>query len=150
MCIEATETADAYCQPDGAGCPSCGDVGEVQGPGIRLQGGACICQTQPGYYYSVSGSIGPKPCDADNDGWVRDSARFALQHSDPVLKANARCDLRTVQAFVLHNDIGQERVVPLQVPVPLFETVRNDNQSLLGAASRSPSMVRPGPSARRS
>lgn len=142
-CVEATPTADAFCQADSPqnSCPACtASEGVVAGPGLQLSNGTCICQTQPGYYWSLSGSIGAVPCDADGDGWVRSSARFYLNHTDPVLRENARCDLHVVNEFDLHNDLGQTLPVGLGTALPLYESVRNDDQALLDNAAGTPQL----------
>lgn len=132
-CIEHTATEDAYCA--GQVCPSCSGPGVVGGAGIRLNSGICICQTQPGYYFSESGSRTAVPCDADGDGWVRSSARFYINHADSALRENARCSLRVVNQIILHNDLGQSHAVGLGRFLPLYESVRNDDSFLLQEAN---------------
>lgn len=141
-CIEATATEDAYCAAQV--CPACTGTGVVEGPGIKLATGSCICETQPGFFFSEGGSRTAVPCDADGDGWVRSAARFYLNHSDPTLRENARCDLRVVNQFVLHNDLGQTLPVGLGVPLPLYESVRNDDAFVLQDATGTPQLPKYG------
>lgn len=141
-CIEATSTADAYCATQS--CPACTGTGVVEGPGIKLSSGSCICPTQPGYFFSESGSRTAVPCDADGDGWVRSAARFYLNHADPTLRENARCELRVVNQFVLHNDLGETVEAALGVPLPLYESVRNDDAFVLQDATGTPQLPRYG------
>lgn len=133
-CIDdAGGSVDAYCRD--AACPPCNQQGEDGAwPGATVSG-RCICKTKPGYFYTLSGSVGTFPCDADGDGWVRDTAHFSIESSDPAIRANARCDLRTVDRVVLHNDRGQSKTVTLAQPLPLYESVRNDDQAYLEMVS---------------
>ena len=106
----------------------------------------CMCEATPGAFASEGESVRLLPCDADGDGWIRESARAALgiDHngqrlptSDPVLRANARCTPRIVDRVVLHSDIsafdseGHEIEVPLEEPLVLVESDRNDDDSSL-------------------
>jgi len=108
----------------------------------------CICETADGYYWNEGSNRGPRPCDSDGDGWLRLPARDAVRSEDQVLQQNARCDLKTVDRFVLRNEIGQELPVILCDGDPFFaldeatctggvrtldiyETLRNDDQSTL-------------------
>jgi len=114
-------------------CPRCDrpERGE-DGPEDRATlAGDCICRTAPGFFYSVGNEQGVVPCDADGDGWVRESARVPLDSGDPVLEDNVRCGLRTIGRIVLHNEEGQTRTVELDEEVPLFESVRNDDDRVL-------------------
>jgi len=113
-------------------CPPCDDPEREAGPADRpTVAGACICRTRPGYFYSTANESGAVPCDADGDGWVRESARVELERGDPVLTENNRCDLRTVDRIVLHNEAGETRAIVLEAPLPLYESVRNDDDVVL-------------------
>ena len=112
---------------------------------------ACICATLDGFFYTEANNGGAFPCDADNDGWLRLSARSSMESSDPAISANARCHLRTVDRFVLENDYGQQLPVLLCAQGPeagvdacessdptslaLYETDRNDDDALLQSAT---------------
>ena len=118
-----------------APCPPCGRPGETGRPFPTVSAaGECICETEPGYFFSRAGTIGAQPCDADGDGWVRESARQAIDASDPVIRDNARCEVRRVQAFVLVNEQGQQQRHELPSPLRLFESNRNDDDALLRAS----------------
>ncbi len=146
-CAEAMASSDAFCRLDCGGraiwdgarcvsCPPCSAPGETGRVWPMLTAsGACICETEPGYYYSLSGAIGPVPCDADHDGWIRESARTTIESNDPALAANVRCELRTIDRFELTNERGQSRTVELALPdgLALYESDRNDDDDLLQA-----------------
>ena len=80
-----------------------------------------------------SADIGTYDCDADLDGWVRESARISLTANDPVLRASANCSLRSINQIILENEYGESKTVDLDRPVPLYESVRNDDDGLLRA-----------------
>ena len=143
-CAASTEFSDAFCRPQcGANalwsgsrcvqCPPCNAGGEVGRWPWPTRIGSCICQTEPGYFYSLSADVGPFKCDADGDGWLRESARISLESGDPALLANARCELRTIDRFVLQNEFGERRDIMLEQPLPLYETDRNDDDVILNA-----------------
>lgn len=122
------------CHPTSGKCftcehpPSCGDEeGQTGRTLIRAAkaGAECLCETEPGYYWSSSAHAAVA-CDADADGWVTQAAQAAIDGSDPVLKLNARCDVRTVASVVLQNEAGAVHEVALEVALPLYESVRND------------------------
>lgn len=148
VCVEATAHEDAFCRTDcgergifvGQGCvpcPACTAKDELGNPlelGFEPRAtldGRCICRTAPGYFYALGGEIGTFPCDADGDGWVRQSARVAYDLGDPVVRENARCSLRYIERFVLVNERGDRHEVPLDEPLPMFESDRNDDDLLL-------------------
>ncbi|MDD5309782.1 MAG: hypothetical protein PHU25_20895 [Deltaproteobacteria bacterium] len=164
-CQEHTATEDAYCRPDctddqiwGNGacvnCPICGDGagGPANGEtgayvSVPTIAGRCICETQEGFFHNESGDIGAYECDADHDGWLRESARIAMNSDDPQVVANARCEQRIIDRFVLEartvnwfdpaNDCAgdaacaERLVVQLDEPLVLYESDRNDDQGLL-------------------
>jgi hypothetical protein len=143
-CIPATATSDAFCRVP---CRSCNQPGE---DGVYPQytlTHRCICQTKPGYFYTLADRVGTFPCDADGDGWTRDTAWFAITSDDPAIWANARCGLHTIDRFVLHNEIGQRQTIhlDLQEGLPLYESARNDDDTLLNAVAGSPQLPRYGP-----
>lgn len=148
QCREATAQSDAFCHPacgpneSWAGnrcttCPPCDGEGEDGVYPELTTAGSCICQTRPGYFYSTAGDVGTFPCDADGDGWVRESARRAIESTDPALVANARCDLRWIDRVLLINEAGQQKEIALQEPLALYETDRNDDQAILSVQWKS-------------
>jgi hypothetical protein len=147
-CREGSAATDAVCVDPT--CPACNGPGEDGPWGERMSNGTCVCKTKPGYFYSLSGSIGTWPCDADGDGWVRDSAWTARNHPEKPVRDNARCTVRVVKRFVLENDRGEKKVIPV-VPggggvladgLPLYETVRNDDATALARAPLVPAYGR--------
>lgn len=141
-CAEATDETDAYCHPECppgekwtgiqcAPCPPCDGPGESGVWSAPSATGACICKTLPGYFYSSAGDVGTFPCDADGDGWVRESARAAMESNDPAIRANARCTVLTIDAVRLVNEAGQAKEIPLSDPLELYETDRNDDPAIL-------------------
>lgn len=66
----------------------------------------CICKTLPGYFFNDS-TDSVDPCDADGDGWVRDSADTAINSGDDHVARNARCVLYEMNRLVLDNDPGR-------------------------------------------
>ena len=132
ICIE-DPAGDATCTA--RSCPPCDQPGEDGAWPNPTQQGKCICKTKPGYFYSLSGSIGTFPCDADHDGCVRITARYAIESDDQAIKDNARCELRWVHRFILRNEYKHDRIVELDAPLPLYETVRNDDQQILDNVS---------------
>lgn len=160
---------EAYSEYAG-GCVPCivtcgddeGETGQVW-PETLADSQACICETEKGYYWDEGGTRSAAPCDADGDGWVRDDARTYLESDDDTLVQNARCDLRTIDRFVLQNELGQRLQVYLCDGDPellregtgetcefglkeldLYETTRNDDQSELEQASLAPTYAQAG------
>ncbi len=115
-------------------CPPCDGPGVVGREARPTLAGWCICETEPGYFYSVANEVGAVPCDADADGWVRESARFVYEAGDPVLIENARCELREIDRITLESESGDVQEVLLATPLPLFESVRNDDDRALREA----------------
>lgn len=116
-----------------AACPPCDQEGERGVSRHPTADGYCICNTTNGFYYSTSADIGTFPCDDDNDGWVRESARIALSSRDPVLNAAAQCNLKTIGSITLENEYGETKEIRLDEPVSLYESLRNDDDDLLQA-----------------
>jgi hypothetical protein len=158
QCHPHTPTADAFCHPGCESgeiwsvwgcisCPPCNGEGEDGHWPFPTLDGRCICKTEAGYFYNIAGDISAYPCDEDGDGWVRESARSAIDSDDPQVVKNARCDVRVVDRFVLENRVvnwfdkavdcaGDEPcagylVIQLDDPVALYESDRNDDQYLL-------------------
>ncbi len=172
FCVEA-EGESAHCQPStcpalqaysefSGGCVDCvvncgddaGETGRLW-PYTLAGSDRCICETADGYYWDEGLNRGAKPCDADGDGWVRNAARSYLESDDNALLQNARCALRTIDRFVLENELGQRLAVllcegdtpwlredlgpcDLMAPLHLYESVRNDDQDELEASTLAP------------
>jgi hypothetical protein len=142
--VPATSSSDAHCRPgcnagelwngrQCAPCPRCDGEGEDGAWSSATAAGQCICKTKAGYFYSVAGAMGAFKCDADGDGWTRESARSALESADPSLRLNGRCALRTIDRFVYENEAGQSKTAMLPAPLALYETDRNDDDVILEA-----------------
>ncbi len=114
-----------------APCPPCDGEGVTGREARPTRAGWCICQTEPGFFYSIANEVGAVPCDADGDGFVRANARQIIESGDPVLIDNARCDLREIDRVVLHDEAGAEQTFFLDGPLPLYESVRNDDDYTL-------------------
>ncbi len=127
----------------------CNLEGETGDPWpITARSGDCVCTTEDGYYFSLSGAGVSHACDEDGDGWVNVSARPNIESTDEAIAANARCDLRQVDTFVLlaegedpatdgcavvlaDTDLG---VTSLE----LYEADERDDQALLDADTYAP------------
>ncbi|MFO0723833.1 MAG: hypothetical protein U1E65_08635 [Myxococcota bacterium] len=128
---------------NGGGCVMCriacgnrpGGTGSVYLDRATLAD-TCICQTQPGYFWDEGAPGGGdiRACDQDGDGWVRVNAKKAYESADQALKVNARCSVQIVDTFVLTNDQGESKEVPIDPPIGLYEPERNDDQGLLDDA----------------
>lgn len=126
-CIEGAEGFDveSCCRR----CDICGDG--VEPLDVMTAARVCVCPTAAGEWFDDGGSVGPRPCDADGDGWIRRGAVRLINSDDPSLAQAARCTVRLVSEFVLVNEVGEERPVTLaelgvSAPVALTETERND------------------------
>jgi hypothetical protein len=102
---------------------------------LRVEGDRCVCETRAGYFVSTGNAGSAEPCDADGDGWVNDGAQPALEGTDAVLRANARCRLRHVKSFVLQNEDGDSNAATAEdltarfaAGLPLYESARNDGR----------------------
>lgn len=109
--------------------------------------GACVCETLPGYYFSLSGAGLASPCDEDGDGWVSLSARPNILSPDPAIAATAKCDLRTIDRVVLVSEGGSASTgttilladTDLGVTsLDLYEENKRDNQGLLDDDNNAP------------
>ncbi len=153
-CLEPAEPGiDASCSkngcgdkavlgPDGVchGCPACTDTAKGEaGPYLKeVTGeGRCICTTADGYFWREGLLPGVVPCDADRDGWVRETAKAALESASAAIRDNARCHVRRVDRFVVEAEGGQTldvMLLPAGTELPLFESERNDDQALVEKA----------------
>lgn len=95
--------------PTTRSCVSCGPCDD--GPGhtgelypITTQTGDCLCVPEDGFFISKSAPGEAIACDADDDGWTRVSAKNSLEDGDCAIRANARCEVRTVDRLVLYSD----------------------------------------------
>lgn len=128
--------------PDGIchGCPACSDTAKGEdGPYLKeVTGeGRCICKTADGYFWREGLFPGVEPCDADRDGWVRETAKAALESSSSAIRDNAHCHVRVIDRFVMEAETGETLEVPLLPAgsqLPLYETERNDDQALVDKA----------------
>ncbi len=149
-CVQPTDGTDAFCRSGGCGptavlgpdnvcrgCPSCSDASKGEaGPYLDSLSGEnrCICRTAPNHFWREGLFPGVTPCDGDNDGWVRESAKLAIESTNPAILTNARCALRTASSVTLENVEGQQRRIVLPASLQLYETDRNDDQQLLTQA----------------
>ncbi|MCK6548808.1 hypothetical protein L6R52_23390 [Myxococcota bacterium] len=151
-CIEGAAGMDATCvagscpegqvpRASGGGCVRCtvscegraGGTGRVY-PDVATLADTCICESQPGWFWD-DGAFGGgdlRPCDEDGDGWVRVTARRAIERTaDVAIRNNARCSLREIDRVLLENDDGVSREVALQATLELYEPERLDDPELL-------------------
>lgn len=168
QCVPALCSAGKAWRADQQKCIDCfascnaGDPGETgrTWPFTLFQNDTCICETLAGWYWD-DGERAAKPCDSDGDGWVRTPARTYLESADETLRQNARCQLRRIDRFTLQNEYAQrldlylcQGIPALRredqgycatfAPLPLYETVRNDDQAELGLDPLLPSYAAGG------
>jgi hypothetical protein len=133
------------------GCKTC-DPCIGKGLTTRLypvvnQEGQCVCETKDGYFYDP-GTHQIAPCDEDGDGWVRYTAKRAMDtknctgpNCDWVTSDNARCHVRTIDTVVLESETGLIETILLKDEplvkshlengvLPLYEAETNDDFSL--------------------
>lgn len=135
------------------GCVACarectleGETGEPWP--ITARSGDCVCTTEDGYYFSLSGAGVSHACDEDGDGWVNVSARPNIESTDEAIAANARCDLRTVDTFVLLAEGEDPATDGCEIlladtdlgvsSLELYEADERDDQALLDADTYAP------------
>jgi hypothetical protein len=157
LCNPHSATSDAYCSEVCTGpnnlpgvenqagtcieCGLCTGTGE-DGPYLQAlyAGTSCICKPQDNFYFDQA-LLRIEPCDEDQDGWVRESAKLAQDQNDVVVQANFRCNVRTIDTIDLRNEAGESKLVPIAdsgAPVKLFESDRNDDQALLSTPGVAP------------
>ena len=168
FCVESTTGGDATCVTSTCGateafdrnsgmCVSCGidasDCDQVGHTGriwpFSRDGGECVCETEPGFYFDTSSALIPRECDADGDGWIVAGARPFLEHPDEAVRENARCNLRTIDRVTLQNDLNQRLDVQLCLeglvaapdgpcaevaPIDLYESAILDDHDAIDAA----------------
>lgn len=128
----------------GGGCVRCfldcsgrpGGTGQLYSEAATLAD-TCVCETQPGWFWDEGAGGGGdiRPCDEDDDGWVRVTAKRAADRvADRAISQNARCQTRSIARLRLENDEAQSRVVELPTPVALYEPERLDDPELLADA----------------
>lgn len=156
---DPAEPTDAYCSDtctgpndrpgieDASGeCVECGpcDGAGQDGPYLEalFAGDTCVCRTQPGWFYDPAFRRVTR-CDADGDGWVRESAKAARDSGDPVIATNHRCDVRRISSVVLTDERGVTKTIAVDPPADLFEATRNDDQTALDQAGLLPYGERP-------
>lgn len=145
-CIDATETTHAYCSRceageawDGDSCKQCsitcnGD-GETGNIFPITSGVHCICETKPGYFNSESTHV-TIACDEDQDGWVTEKARLAIDAAvGSADYQNAKCNLKKIDRFMLVNEHGQKRTISISSltggtlhEIALYEAESRDSQ----------------------
>lgn len=86
-------------------CTAPGETGNVVT--AQTGNGTCMCETKAGFFYEATTGK-TEPCDADGDGWIRQTALDAMRSKDPVVASNARClpVLHRVTLFGLVNETG--------------------------------------------
>lgn len=116
LCTEGEGASDAECTS--GSCPKnhlanskgqcryCGDCGKAGVYADFTQQDHCMCNTESGEFASEGDSVRILPCDEDGDGWIRESARAAMESKDPALRGNAKCELRKVNKVILHADVS--------------------------------------------
>ncbi|MBN2717587.1 MAG: hypothetical protein JXX14_17175 [Deltaproteobacteria bacterium] len=109
----------------------CNGAGENGVNPLTSASGQCICNTLPGYFYSMS-ELKAVPCDVDMDGWVTVVARQFEEGSDEGLKSAANCHLRKVSRVVFHPDDASAAATVVDVPpFTLYEASNRDEDFLL-------------------
>ena len=151
-CVESSGGARCTCK-DGEGwdvvrhacetcdsIPRCKSAGET---GVLLIRGPddtrCACETRDGYFYSAR-TASATACDADGDGFTNLEAVSAAAASDPVVRANMRCEVRRVQAIVLQSEAGDTHSIDVTdafaAGLPLYESARDDGAKDAGTLPR--------------
>lgn len=165
-CLEATAVSDRSCVESIGGCPAwqvphrdgvscvacpvpCNELVGSSGHLVptAFAGTQCVCETADGYFLSPGedgGAVQTVACDADGDGWVRDTLLGLQKYRDAnptaaqLLLDNNRCTVRIASQMALRDEAGN--VVSTQTlpePVPLLESSRNDNDAELLALTPS-------------
>jgi len=141
MCAsgQGWDTAAQKCQPCSHDfspvCNGDGETGSVLVTESKA-GADCVCETKDGYYLGEGSAA--IPCDADQDGWVSESAQPAIEGPNPIVRQNARCHVRRVTQIVLSNETHEAHVAEdfssqfgnsargVPTGLPLYESARND------------------------
>ncbi len=98
---------------------------------LTLANSLCICNTVPGYYYSVA-KLKPVLCDMDRDGWVSITTKQFIESEELAVREAAKCNLREVGAFVLESEDGATVTVPVEnPPLALYEPDQRDKDEQL-------------------
>ncbi|MFO0749969.1 MAG: hypothetical protein U1F43_30515 [Myxococcota bacterium] len=108
---EGSCSATQVRQPGGQ-CVTCTDCDGIDDPAgstgdhysSPAGDGTCVCKTQPAWFVSSLSGHPVLPCDADGDGWVRRSAYDAKGSPFPEVQAEATCDVRKIDRFLLMPD----------------------------------------------
>ncbi|HEY3447513.1 MAG TPA: hypothetical protein VGK67_14255 [Myxococcales bacterium] len=143
-CVDAPCKADQAMRQDTNQCVTCGSLCNGEGETGRYwaytqaDSNTCLCETRPGYFVDLALSLTAAPCDADGDGWVRSTARLAVESADPAIRANARCDVRRIDRVVLANEYRQTLAIDLVATgtiagtsLALYESALADDQTQL-------------------
>ena len=151
-CVDSTPAngdGAAWSATDGAcvTCAACTGKTGAAGPiwPTTSADGECLCETLPGFYIDVARAVdGPRPCDADNDGWVQRPVRQYLRSDDVALRDNARCTPTTVTVVRLINERSEQLDLDPAVklgavePLTLYEPATLDEQARLNVTDDIP------------
>ncbi|MEO1173022.1 MAG: hypothetical protein AAFX94_13375, partial [Myxococcota bacterium] len=134
--------------PTSGQCVACGACDGANQTGelypITSTSGACLCVPSEGFFIDKSSLSQSTACDADEDGWTRVTARNSIEDADCAIRANARCDVRTIDRLVFYSDeSGESAEVALADyryasrftqgdVLSLYESDVNDDLSLRG------------------
>lgn len=67
---------------------------------------SCVCETLDGYFFTSGNNGTAVKCDADNDGWVHQTA-LAVRADARALRPNSRCNIRTIDRARLYDEYGE-------------------------------------------
>lgn len=159
-CLPRMCADDEYFRQDTRSCEvcsrSCDGPGEGMAPyPVSDESGACICSTQPGFFWQPGAAASALPCDEDGDGWLSQIAAAALSHRDGTIRQLARssCGRPTVERVLLQNEYGQQLTLHLcqngvqleectelnpAVERLLVESQRNDSDGLVSSSGEVP------------
>ncbi|MCP4675850.1 MAG: hypothetical protein GY854_10155 [Deltaproteobacteria bacterium] len=117
----------------------CGAEGEVGLHHTTTVTGTCICETAPGYFYSISDQKAAI-CDADKDGFITIVAKQFYDGNDDALKENTRCYLRTISSVVLEPEDKETDATTITIePLALYEASARDRDAELALDKSAPS-----------
>ncbi len=116
----------------------CGAPGEFGLYKTTTLTGTCICDTDDGYFYSISEQKAVK-CDTDKDGWTTIVAKQFIEGKDSALREVAHCPLRIVGSLVLEPESENSKTATVEIePLPLYEASARDRDSELTLDSNAP------------
>jgi hypothetical protein len=98
----------------------------------------CVCETAAGFFLSPgSGGGGTNivACDADGDGWVKDTILGLEDYAtSEIIRENNRCSVRFIKRVLFRDEAGQlvaDEPMPEALSIPLLESTRNDSDEEL-------------------